>query len=108
SNSACRSSSLRRLSEGGRARPPVGEVAPIPLVRDGRGMTLHEAMAVVLRGSGWMDVEELERELAHRELYVRPKDGKPPPAYQLRLRAKNYPHWFEARGPGRQQIRLVP
>jgi hypothetical protein len=71
-------------------------------------LTLHEAMAVVLRDQDWMDRDDLARELAERDLYRRPKDGQPPPSYQLGMRVRRYPHWFEARGPSSAQIRLVP
>jgi hypothetical protein len=55
-----------------------------------------------------MDRDQLARELAERDLYRRPKDGQPPPSYQLGMRVRRYPHWFEARGPGGAQVRLAP
>src|SRR3954453_19284717 len=76
--------------------------------RDAGQLTLHEAMAVVLRGMGWVDRDDVASELAERELYLRPKDGQPPPSYQLGMRVRKYPHWFESRGPSSAQIRLVP
>ncbi len=75
--------------------------------REAGQLTLHEAMAVVLRGRGWVDLDEVASELARRELYLRPKDGQPPPSYQLGMRVRKYPHWFESRGPSGAQIRLV-
>lgn len=50
-----------------------------------------QAMAVVLRDRGWMDLDDIARELAERDLYRRPKDDQPPPSYQLGMRARNYP-----------------
>ncbi len=61
--------------------------------------TLHEAMVEVLRtsGRGWMARDEIAREIASRGLWRRPGDGRPPPSYQIRLRARNskYQHLFE-------------
>ena len=71
-------------------------------------LTLQEAMAVVLRDRGWMDLDDIARELAERDVYRRPKDGQPPPSYQLGMRARKYPQWVDARGPGGAQIRLAP
>lgn len=61
-------------------------------------LTLHEAMAVVLRDRGWMELDDVARELAERDLYRRPKDGQPPPSYQLGMRVRKYPHWVERGG----------
>ena len=47
--------------------------------RNADQLTLHEAMAVALRGRGWVERDTVARELAERELYLRPKDGQPPP-----------------------------
>ena len=76
--------------------------------RNADQLTLHEAMAVVLRGRGWVERDTVARELAERELYLRPKDGQPPPSWQLGMRVRKYRDWFEARGPTGAQIRLVP
>jgi hypothetical protein len=76
--------------------------------RNADQLTLHEAMAVVLRGRGWVERDTVARELAERELYLRPKDGQPPPSWQLGMRVRKYRDWFEARGPSGAQIRLVP
>jgi hypothetical protein len=65
-------------------------------------------MAIVMRGRGWMDRDEVARQVAAQGLYLRPKDGEPPPSYQIGMRARKYPHWFESRGPGGGQIRLIP
>lgn len=37
--------------------------------------TLHEAMIEVLRGRGWMPLEEVASEIAERALWRRPSDG---------------------------------
>ena len=71
-------------------------------------MTLHEAMAIVLRDQGWMDREKVAHKIARRDLYRRAKGGQPPPAYQVGMRVRKYPHWFEARGAGGTEIRLAP
>lgn len=73
-------------------------------------MTLHEAMVEVLRdgGGGWMDRDDLEREIARRDLFRRPSDGAPPPSDQLRLRARRYSHLFECSDTRCTQIRLRP
>lgn len=71
-------------------------------------MTLHEAMIEVLNdhGGGWMDRDELAREIARRDLFRRPSDGAPPPSDQLRLRARKYSHLFECSDTRCTQIRL--
>lgn len=53
---------------------------------DGPLATLHEAMAVVLRGRGWMSLEDVADEIASQGLWLRPSDGRPPQAAQLRRR----------------------
>jgi len=52
--------------------------------RNADQLTLHDAMAVVLRGRGWVECDTVVREIAERELYLRPKDGQPPPSWQAR------------------------
>lgn len=78
-------------------------------MRSDRRLTLHEAMVLVLRsrGGGWMERDELAREIARRDLY-RQRAGGAPPSDQLRLRAKKYPHIFECRDSRCTKIRLVP
>jgi hypothetical protein len=76
--------------------------------RNADQLTLHEAMAVVLRDRGWVKRDTVALELAEHELYLRPKDGQPPPSWQLGMRVRKYRDWFEARGPSGAQIRLVP
>jgi hypothetical protein len=74
------------------------------------GLTLHEAMAEVLRseGGGWMDRDEIAREIARRDLFRRPSDGSHPPSDQLRLRARKpeYQHLFECSDNRCSKIRL--
>jgi hypothetical protein len=65
-------------------------------------------MAIVMRGRGWIERDQVAREIGEQQLYRRGKDGLPPPSYQIGMRARRYSHWFEARGPGGSQIRLVP
>jgi hypothetical protein len=55
-----------------------------------------------------MELADVAREIADRDLYRRRKDGEAPPAYQIGMRVRKYPHWFESRGPGGAQIRLLP
>jgi hypothetical protein len=71
-------------------------------------VTLHDAMADVLRahGGGWMARDEIAREIASRDSFRRPSDGRHPPSDQLRLRARNYPHLFERSDPAWARIRL--
>lgn len=70
-------------------------------------MTLHEAMVEVLRErGGWMDRDELAREIAERDLY-RQRAGGPAPSDQLRLRRK-YEHLVEGSDPAFTRIRLRP
>src|SRR5215216_6509911 len=69
-------------------------------------MTLHEAMVEVLRErGGWMDRDELAREIAERDLY-RQRAGGPAPSDQLRLRARKYDDLFEGDDPAYTRIRL--
>jgi len=53
-------------------------------------MDLHEAMAVVL-GDGTMTYEQIADEVNSRGLYLR-EDREDIPPWQVRLRARNYPH----------------
>lgn len=71
-------------------------------------MTLHEAMLEVLRahGGGWMDRDQIAREIAERDLFRRPSDGAHPPSDQLRLRARKYPHLFDCSDTRCSRIRL--
>lgn len=74
--------------------------------------TLHEAMVDVLRdaGGGWMERDEIAREITRRDLFRRPSDGAHPPSDQLRLRARKpeYQHLFECSDARCTRIRLRP
>ena len=69
-----------------------------------RPLTLHEALAQVLRerGNAWMTARELADEVNSRALY-RKRDGAPVEANQVHARTKNYTDLFEKDG---SQIRL--
>jgi hypothetical protein len=73
-------------------------------------LTLHEAMVEVLRahGGGWMDRDDIAREIAQRDLFRRPSDGRHPPSDQLRLRARKpeYQHLFECSDSRCSKIRM--
>jgi HB1, ASXL, restriction endonuclease HTH domain len=83
-----------------RARAALGEELP------SGHMTLHEAMAVVLREQSdrQMTVRELAAEVNRRELY-RKRDGSLLEASQVHARAKNYSRLFEK---DRSVVRLRP
>ena len=87
-----------------RARAALGLTAVPPAVPEAgggeRGLTLHEALAQVLRehGNEWMTVRELAAEVNTRGLY-RKRDGSPVEANQVHARAKNYAAMFEKNGP---------
>lgn len=71
--------------------------------RQGR-LTLHEAMAEILRDGGnqWMHTRELATEVNRRLLYQK-RDGSPVESNQIHARAKNYSHLFEKES---QRVRL--
>lgn len=71
-----------------------------------RGLTLHEAIAVILReeGNRWMSVREIAEAVNTRGLYHK-KDGSPVEMNQIHARTKNYTHLFEKDGP---KVRLHP
>lgn len=81
-----------------RTRSP-GTVGP-------RGLTLHEAIAVILReeGNRWMSVREIAEAVNTRALY-RKKDGSPVEMSQIHARTKNYAQVFEKDG---SKVRLHP
>jgi ABC-type transporter Mla subunit MlaD len=64
-----------------------------------RGLTLHDALAQVLRehDNEWMTVRELASEVNSRRLY-RKRDGSPVEANQVHARTKNYTNLFEKNG----------
>ena len=67
-------------------------------------LTLHEALAHVLRerGNAWTSARELADQVNARGLYVK-RDGRAVEVNQVHARIKNYPHLFEKDG---SQIRL--
>lgn len=62
-------------------------------------LTLHEALALILResGNGWVTVRELTDQVNARNLYQR-RNGAPVEANQVHARTKNYPQMFDKRG----------
>src|SRR4051812_28106578 len=69
-------------------------------------------MVEVLRAHGgdWMARDAIAREIARRDLFRRPSDGRHPPSDQLRLRARKpeYQHLFECLDVACSEIRLRP
>ena len=67
-------------------------------------LTLHDALALVLRENGnqWMTAGELADAINTRGLYSK-RDGRPVEINQVHARTKNYPHIFEKQ---RSRIRL--
>lgn len=65
----------------------------------GAPLTLHEAMAEILRGVSGHELRapDLAREINSRGLY-RMRDGRPVEAQQIHARVGNYGHMFERRG----------
>lgn len=67
-------------------------------------------MVEVLRshGGGWIARDEIAREIARRDLFRRPSDGRHPPSDQLRLRARKpeYRQLFECSDNACTRIRL--
>ena len=58
-------------------------------------MLLHEAIVKVLRErNSELKTQEIADEVNGRRLYTR-KDGKPVPAWQIRLRSRNYNKLFD-------------
>jgi hypothetical protein len=89
-----------------RARAALGE--PSLEIQPGaapRGMTLHDALKVVLaeHDNQWMTVHELAGEVNSRDLY-RKRDGSPVQPSQIHARASSYPSMFEKDGP---RVRLI-
>jgi hypothetical protein len=72
----------------------------------GAGLTLHEAMAEVLRDAagGLMRAGDLAAEVNRRQLY-RMRDGRPVEPQQIHARIGHYGHWFEKEGTF---IKLAP
>lgn len=65
-------------------------------------------MAAVLVDSAaeWMSLEELASRIADLDLYRRPKDGEHAEAFQLRLRARQYPQYFEGDDSKFSRVRM--
>ncbi len=72
----------------------------------GSGLTLHDAIRIVLLGreSRMATTKEISDEIRKRGLYTR-KDGDAARAKQIHARVKRYPALFEFVGPG--QVRLI-
>src|SRR5436853_1113913 len=89
-----------------RAKAALGMAnAPTPNGLDSaRDMTLHEAMARVLRDNdnAWMTAREILDQVKARRLY-RNRDGSPLELNQIHARATNYERVFEKAG---SRIRL--
>lgn len=62
-------------------------------------LTLHDAIALVLReqGNRWMSTRELADEINNRGLYHK-RDRAPVETSQIHARTKNYSHLFEKDG----------
>jgi hypothetical protein len=88
---------LELLALIGQARAALGERGVAGA--GGERLTLHEALALVLRESGndWMTVRELTEQVNARNLYQR-RDGSPVEANQVHARTKNYPQVFDKSG----------
>ena len=73
----------------------------------GKRMTLHEAMALVLRenGNSWMSVHDLASQINERALYEKRDKSLVDPT-QIHARASKYPDWFEKLESDRSQLRL--
>jgi hypothetical protein len=73
--------------------------APATTDSDSQGLTLHEAMATVLKDTtvGMMRAGDLAAEINRRGLY-RMRDGRPVEAQQIHARVGQYPHVFDKLG----------
>jgi len=71
----------------------------IPGAAAARALTLHEAIATILREAGnpWMTVRDLADAVNTRALYHK-KDGTPVEMNQIHARTKNYTALFEKDG----------
>jgi HTH-type transcriptional regulator/antitoxin HigA len=76
-----------------------------PAVFFGTGITLHEAIRIVLLGreSHTATTKEISSEIQKRGLYTR-KDGDAANARQINARVKRYPALFAIVGPGRVRL----
>jgi hypothetical protein len=82
-----------------RAKAALG-AEPEPRRFGSERLTLHEAIAIILRENGnrWMTVRELADQVNQRQLY-RKRDGSPVEPNQIHARTKNYTALFEKNGP---------
>lgn len=85
-----------------RAKSALGE--PVTPTDDAKQLTLHEAIATILRESGneWTHVKDLAEAVNKTGLYKK-RDGSPLQSNQIHARTKNYEGMFEKDGP---QVRL--
>ena len=87
------------------ARAALGETGVAFKGANPRGLTLHDALALVLRENDneWMTVRELTDRVNARSLY-RQRDGSPVEANQVHARINSHRAAFEKRG---SDVRLV-
>lgn len=92
---------MARTVRGLRAQLERAGAVPMTTVAGGH-LTLHEAMAVVLRqrGNEWTKISELAEMVNGQQLYEK-RDGTPVEPNQLHARANRptYRKMFEKRGP---------
>jgi len=83
-----------------RARAALGETTPTKTPATSHRMTLHEALAMILKDKDneWTTVRDLANEVNERELYTK-RDGSPVEPSQIHARAGSYPTLFEKDGP---------
>src|SRR5438094_559575 len=83
------------------AKAALGIDATLPTAaeRPTDRLTLHDALALVLRdrGNAWLSARELADGVNERGLYVK-RDGRAVEVNQIHARVKNYPHLFEKNG----------
>src|SRR4051794_29888144 len=81
----------------GQAKAALGLASGAPASR--RALTLHEAIAQLLRerGNEWTSAREIADEVNRRALYYK-RDGSPVELNQIHARTKNYTHLFEKQG----------
>ena len=59
-----------------------------------RGRSLADAMLAALDNKGWMHVDDVAVEIARRDLWRRPSDGRHPEGWQVAWRGRKRPDWF--------------
>jgi len=99
-----RRAELTALITQARAALGIDAAIPVPSPDPAQRLTLHEALASVLRehGNASMRARELADEVNSRGLY-RKRDGSPVEVNQVHARVKNYAQVFEKDG---SRIRL--